>query len=655
MRRIRTWLDAASPAVPGAVVVWFGFSSGGYFPGASAIVAIALALFAVLRLTLAEEPLEGITPAIVAAIAAFAALAAWALASSAWSDAPARALLDFNRDLAYLLAIPAFGSIAFRPERFAQSVRFLALAMVIVCGAGLISRTLPDVWSVPPSRAIDRLAYPLTYWNALGLFAGLGTVLAFHLASSRGEPRVVRVLGAAATPVLVTTAYLTFSRGGMAAGIVGLLVFLLVGRPAFALGGLLAALPACGLALGVALGADALSSRDPTGPAAVADGHDLALAVAVAIAGAALIRALALPLDAWVERRLEAREQWPRQRTLVAWGSAGLALVVVLLAVGAPAFAHRQYHGFVVGNRTTDATQRERLLNPGNNGRIYKWDISLDAFEAAPLHGSGAGTFQNLWNLHRPISDDSVDGHSLYMETLGELGLPGLLLLVAGLAILLGGFAIRARGPGRGPGAALLAAGVAWALHAGIDWDWEMPAVTWWVFALGASALAAAPGRRWLGAPGRVMRVGAAVGCLVLAVVPFQVIRSQGELEDAVTAFRAGDCARAIDAALASTSAIGARPEPFEIIGYCDVRLGQAHLAEQALQRAAERDPDSWVPAYGLALVRGAFGRDPRPDLLRARALNPRDQRVIAAEPLLRTTSPRRWRTESRKLSLPLG
>ena len=200
MRRIQTWLDAAGPAVPGAVVVWFGFSSGGFFPTAPAVVALGLAVFLLLRLTLAEEPLAGVSPALVVALGALAALAVWSLASSSWSHAPGRAMLEFSRDLAYLLGLAAFGTIAFRAERLAQAVRFLALAIVIVCGAGLVTRVLPDLWTIRQTLATDRLSYPLTYWNALGLLAGLGTVLAVHLASSGGEPRAVRVLGAAATP-----------------------------------------------------------------------------------------------------------------------------------------------------------------------------------------------------------------------------------------------------------------------------------------------------------------------------------------------------------------------------------------------------------------------------------------------------------------------
>src|SRR6185312_10767354 len=161
----------------------------------------------------------------------------------------------------------------------------------------------------------------------------------------------------------------------------------------------------------------------------------------------------------------------------------------------------------------------------------------------------------------RPNPANAVDGHSLYLETLGELGIPGLALVVATIALLLLGFLLRARGAGRGPPAALLAAGVAWAIHAGIDWDWEMPALTWWLFAFGAMALAAPADRPRLRAPGRLTRVVAALGCLIVAITPALVIRSQTRLNAAVSALQANDCPAAIDASLDSASALGVRPE----------------------------------------------------------------------------------------------
>ena len=50
--------------------------------------------------------------------------------------------------------------------------------------------------------------------------------------------------------------------------------------------------------------------------------------------------------------------------------------------------------------------------------------------------------------------------------------------------------AARARGPDRPIYAALFAVLLAWAIHAGMDWDWEMPVVTLVFFLLGGFALA---------------------------------------------------------------------------------------------------------------------------------------------------------------------
>ena len=103
---------------------------------------------------------------------------------------------------------------------------------MVVCGAGLTTRLAPDVWSVPPSAVTDRLSYPLTYWNGLGITAAIGLVLLVHLTTSLREPRVIRVLAAALCPALVATAYFTFSRGGILAGLIGVVLVLLVARPA---------------------------------------------------------------------------------------------------------------------------------------------------------------------------------------------------------------------------------------------------------------------------------------------------------------------------------------------------------------------------------------------------------------------------------------
>ena len=98
--------------------------------------------------------------------------------------------------------------------------------------------------------------------------------------------------------------------------------------------------------------------------------------------------------------------------------------------------------------------------------------MALRAFADHPVLGTGSGGFAVEWLRERTIDESVRDVHSLYLETATELGLVGLLLLAAFLAGAVG-VAARARGE-----TAAIAALIAYALHAGLDWDWEMPALT---------------------------------------------------------------------------------------------------------------------------------------------------------------------------------
>ena len=88
------------------------------------------------------------------------------------------------------------------------------------------------------------------------------------------------------------------------------------------------------------------------------------------------------------------------------------------------------------------------------------------------MRGIGAGGFGVIWLEFRDVSERVQVAHSLYVETLAELGLVGFVFLL----MFLGGVATaayRARWLA-GPVTAL----VVWAVHNALDWDWEMPALT---------------------------------------------------------------------------------------------------------------------------------------------------------------------------------
>jgi O-antigen ligase len=135
----------------------------------------------------------------------------------------------------------------------------------------------------------------------------------------------------------------------------------------------------------------------------------------------------------------------------VAAATAGLALFVVLvLSAGSLA---------------------EDLAGRGGD-RPWYWHVAWTDVRQSPLAGRGAGTFHLTWLEERPIGANVRDAHSLYLETLSELGALGLALLLLALAPPLV-LALRGTGPS---GAA--AGYTAFLVHAGADWDWELPAVT---------------------------------------------------------------------------------------------------------------------------------------------------------------------------------
>ncbi|HET9737380.1 MAG TPA: O-antigen ligase family protein [Solirubrobacteraceae bacterium] len=642
--------------LPGVLTAFLAFASGGFFPGQVAAAAAVLAVVLLLRLTLARRPLEGWSPGAAAVAFLAALLAGWTLFSAVWSDAPARALHEFDRMLLYLLAFGVMACFPRRPSDLATVLRWVLAAIVVVAAAALATRLLPGVFEAVPGREPARLAHPLTYWNALSVLCALGLVLAVHAASGEREPAAVRVLAGAAIPILVVAGYFPLSRGGIATAVVGLLLYALLARPRRLPVVLLTAGPPAVVALVSAYGAEALATATYYEPPGPDEGREVLVVLVAAVAAAALLRALALPL----ERRLDALPRPGRRARVLGTVAAGV-LALAAMGAGWVAFdgserVRDQYDAFVRGNVVDPGLDtRRRLSAAGNNGRLDVWRVGRDTFTAEPLHGAGAGTFQLAWERERPVTEQVVDGHSLYLETAAELGVVGLVLLALTLAGLLAGAARGVRGPERHPRAALLAAAVALLLHAGIDWDWEMTALFAWLFAAAGTAWACPVSEATAprGGPARLTRVLTGLGCLVLALTPVLVMTSQSRLDAAARSFERGDCGAAVDAALDSVDALPVRAEPFELIGYCDLRAGEAALGVSAFEAAGRRDPDSWRYAYGLALARALDGRDPRPAIAEARRLNPLEPRVRDLAVALSGDRPAAWRRAARRAPLP--
>ena len=619
--------DGVLLALPGALVAYFSFDSGGYFPASPAFAAILLIVVLVLRITLVDDPFISFSRPLAIAVGALGAFALWTLLSATWSDAPARALVEFDRTFAYLLLVVLMGSVARSASRLRYMAAGVAVAIVAVAVAALATRLMPDRFPIDtPTIGAASLTYPLTYANALGILCSIGGILALYFATSTRQPRVVRALGAAALPILATTVYLTLSRGPVAGAAIGILAFLLLGRPRGLLTGLIAAVPASVIAVVSAYQHEALTSSTPTSPLAVEQGHRVATVVALCTVGAAVVRMVVSPLDGRLAN-YHLPERSRRPVLIAAWTALVVAVVAIGLAADGPRRLSDQYHRFVeTAEASPEQKIRPNIFDPSNRGLVDNWRVAINDFKDKPLTGSGAGTYETVWNTHRPAKQSSynvTDGHSLYVEVLGELGLVGFLLIAAFLVTVLIAQLPFGRGPNTSLYAALFGTTLAWAAHAGVDWDWEMPAVTAGVFALGGAALATHERELMPSFATQGVRIVASLVLLISAVVPGLVLASQRSLNDSLDALRAGRCSEAINRASDSISTLAIRPEPYEVIGLCQIRAGRPAFAVQAFKRASDRDPDNWRYRYELATAQGNAGIDPRPQLLAAKRLNP--------------------------------
>jgi hypothetical protein len=364
---------------------------------------------------------------------------------------------------------------------------------------------------------------------------------------------------------------------------------------------------------------------------------------------------------AWqLDRRL-ARLSLPKPtRRLKVIGAGGVAVGVVLAAIALHSVVTHEYQRFVrPGAAGNAADLRTRLTDPSSDGRLAYWRVAWRQFQTAPVLGHGAGTFETSWTQNRPTAIDALDAHSLYLETLGELGIIGLLLLLAFIVAVLVRAASRLSTRDRLPYATACALVTVWALHAGIDWDWEMPAVTLPIFAICGFVLARpADARLEPVSPARLRtthslppRALAGIGCMSLALLPAITWLSQTRLDQATAAFASGNCEAAERSATASIAILHIRPEAYELLSYCAARRGMPGSAIAAVHKAISLDPNNWNFRYDLAVMRACAGVNPMPDARRAASLNPLEPLVQDALRTFGHDNHMQWKRDGEKIA----
>ena len=464
----------AASLVAGPTVL--AFFSGGYFERPRLVAGLLAWLAVIAAAVLAKRPLPREWPGRVA-LAGLAALCVWTALSFLWTPIAGATEDDLQRVLLYLAYFLA-ATVLFRAAWVTRLLEpLLAAGTLIVVGYGLSERLVPDLVDLSQSvTAGGRLEQPLTYWNAMGALAALGVVLCVRMMGDvRREPGL-RVAAAAATVPLAAGVYLSLSRGVLAALAVGLTALVALapdGRAQLRAVGiaLLTSVPAC-LAAGAlpavrTLG-DSMGARRAEGLVM------LAMMVIAAGAGALLARREAR------SARPPGEPLQPRHRALA---TAGVALVLLGALLGAAALESKPE-----SRNPAFGANPQRLQSLDSNRYSY-WRVALDTFADRPVQGLGSGAFVVEWLQHRDVDDPTREPHSVYLGTLAELGLVGFACLLA----FVWGMAAAARRLWRadpaltaGPIAAL----ILWGAHAGIDWDWEMPALTMVALALAGAVVA---------------------------------------------------------------------------------------------------------------------------------------------------------------------
>jgi len=587
-------------------------ASGGYFPTTWNWATLAFAWAAALALALRGREAWGRKETLL--LVALLALAGWTALSTLWSLDATQSVLEAQRALAYLAAGLALVALVRRGEHPAVLGGVWA-GIVAISTYALATRLFPDRLGYYDPTAGYRLSTPLGYWNALGIFAVIGILLALgFLAESKRLP--LNALAGGSLVVLSLALYFTYSRGSYAALALGLAaMFALSPRRGMLAAKLLAVGPAVAVAVMVASRSHTLTRRVVNAAAAAHDGHRLALAAlllvvlagGMAVVGELLFRQISLP-------RRERRVGLALAALLVA-----AAVTVALVHAGGPVTAvHRAYHSFTGPPVSVQpgGSLNKRLFSLSSNGRLDLWRVARDEFEAAPVAGKGAGSFTLYWPQHRPYNGQVLDAHNLYVETAAELGLVGLALLLVAFAAPLSA----ARELRRLPlGAAALSVWIAFLFHAGVDWDWEMPAVTLTALIVAAAPLSALRSDR--PDTGSRLRLGALGLALLLALLALAFLPGNLELAKAQNANQRGHHAAAANyARRAARFAPWSSQPPFQR-ALAFAALGRNAEAAANARKALSHSPNEWQ--LWALLARVTRGSEQQHALTRLRTLNP--------------------------------
>ncbi|MCX6373249.1 MAG: O-antigen ligase family protein [Actinobacteria bacterium] len=662
--------DAAPFAITLICAGLLSFLSGGYFLSRSApLVVVYLLLAAVWVWFLHRRSRPSLL--CLASLVVFGSFVAWTGLSVYWSFGPDLSWIAFDVAALYLAVAAVLGLTPVRGLQLRTAgYGFLAVAVAVGVYA-FLGKVVPEV--VTHAHLYARLDSPVGYWNVLALMMVMGLVVALALAGDRTAHPALRMLAAAAAVPLCFTFFFTLSRGGWVVLAVTLVLYFGFATTRLAsFASLVAVVAPVAAVLWRLRDLGTLFSATSDDALRTLQGHTLlrwSLAALLVAVGAQAVIAL-------VQRAVP----WPRWLRVAA-GAAVLLVLVTSIGGGSwrflenrggSAWVKDRVQTFISGTDETGSGGEAGRLISVNTGRPPLWREALEQSRSHRLRGTGAGTFVFTDKRFREDGHTVKNAHSQWFNVLSELGVVGLGLFTAAIALFIAA-AVRnpfsdRRDPLRPLLVALQASIVAFVVHISWDWHWDMAAIgmVFFLFTAACSsylatraadrrrdaalAVAKMPADAPAETPAHVpadtpteaspsapverrraawpVRTVATVALVLLAVSWLVPYLSAREERAALAASGDGDSAVALGHARRAARLDPLAVDPLIIEALVLQQQGRNGEALTALQKAARLQPDNYKVYYhqGVLLLQ-AFGRKQAAiaALRRALALNPLD------------------------------
>jgi tetratricopeptide (TPR) repeat protein len=581
-------------------------------------------------------------------VVSFVALAAVTALSVGWSIAPDQSYVEAGRTLAYLaLFAGAVAAARLWPTAAPVVLRGLLLATVAIAAYGLASRVWPG--SFDESAFGGRIGLPFDYWNALAGVAAMGIVPALWLGTNRAGSAIGRALAYPVAGILIATVMITQARGALAGAAVGVALWLAI-VPLRLRSLVVLAIAAAGA---TPVSAWAVS-KDPFRRAleplsareALAGDFGLLLAATIVV-----LLAAGIAVEAVRSRHRPAL----RARVRAGLAVAVVAALVPLALLTSVAVSDRGLGGTIsdqfddLTNEDAAPPSRGRRIASVSSTRASYWREAFDAFEERPAIGLGAGSFELARLAYRDSGQRARRAHGFVPQTLSDLGIAGLLAVLALLATWLAAAARTtgtvprrrtARPPWTTERSALVALGLAvvtYAIQAFADWTWFVPGLTalalvaaGYVAGRGPIDTALEAGPRTAAPRPSPPRIAAAIAVALTALLSAWAIWQPASAERAVArSYDLQDEGRPTDALREAEQAHDRNPysnDPLYAEAAALADLGRDAAALAKLREAIlahPRDPEPWLrtasfelytrdsPAAVLPLVNAAFRLDP--------------------------------------------